>query len=61
MARKKYADDTITGTMYPDDRTVVERNVKHIKPILKMIEERNKDPKLWVKIPKICFDWEKIF
>ena len=61
MARKKYADDTITGTMYPDDRTVVERNIKHIEPILKMIEERNKDSKLWVKIPNICFDWEKIF
>lgn len=60
MGRRIIIDDKITGTVYPDDRSVIQRDQKHIQPILEMIRERNKQPETWVDIPKIQFDWEHI-
>lgn len=59
MGRKVLVDDNVTGTIYPNDQTVIQRGQHHIEPIITMINERNKDPKSWKNIPKISFDWER--
>lgn len=52
-------DDTITGTLYPDDSTVVQRRQVHIEEELKMIEQRNQEPDTWRDIPKLQFEWRE--
>lgn len=61
MGRTVYTDDTITGTYYPDDLSVVQRDQKHIKDILEMVWKRNKSQSEWASIPTINFDWRKIY
>lgn len=60
MGRKVYEDDSITGTLYPDDHSVVQRKQIHIQDQLDMIEQRNQEPELWESIPKIQFEWDKV-
>ena len=60
MGRKIYEDDGITGTMYPDDHSVVQRKQVHIQDQIDMIEKRNERPELWSSIPKLQFEWEKV-
>jgi glycosyltransferase involved in cell wall biosynthesis len=59
IGRQIVVDDTCTGTQYPDDYTVVQRDQKHIQGILDMIHARNADRKSWKNIPKITFDWRR--
>lgn len=59
LGRSIRVDDQITGTLYPDDKTVVQRSQKHIQEILDMIHKRNDTPQEWKNIPKIQFDWSR--
>lgn len=59
MGRSVRVDDQITGTMYPDDKTVVQRSQKHVQDILDMINKRNDTPQEWKNIPRIQFDWTR--
>lgn len=59
LGRKVMHDDQITGTLYPDDQTVVQRSQKHVQPILNMIHQRNQRPETWDKIPKLNFDYTR--
>lgn len=61
MARKIIEDDDVTGTIYPDDKTVIQRGKRQVKHIIDMIHERNKDVKSWKNIPKLSFDWRRQF
>ena len=58
--RRIIVDDSAFLTEYPDDRTVVQRDQKHIQPILKMIQERNKDESLWRTIPCVNFTYDEV-
>ena len=60
LGRTVKTDDSITGTHYPDDRTVVQRHPKHINAALRMINDRNEKPETWTDIPILQFDWERI-
>jgi glycosyltransferase involved in cell wall biosynthesis len=57
--RKVVEDDNILGTLYPDDKTVIQRSMKHIQDTLDMIKERNKSIMDWNFIPIVQFDWKK--
>lgn len=59
MGRNVHVDDKIIGTLYPDDKSVVQRSQNHIQDILQMIQRRNANPKEWKKIPHIQFDWQR--
>ena len=58
--RRIVVDDSAFLTEYPDDRTVVQRDQKHIQPILKMIQERNRDPSQWLSIPNVNFTYDEV-
>jgi len=59
MGRQVRVDNEITGTVYPDERTVVQRSMVHVQPYLDLIEERNQRPETWDKIPKLNFDYTR--
>ena len=58
--RKIVTDDKVFLTEYPDDETCIQRNQKHIQPILKMIEKRNQDESMWGSIPNVNFTYDEV-
>lgn len=60
MGRQIVTDDKVFLTEYPDDVTVVQRDQKHIQPILKMIEKRNADESMWGSIPNVNFTYDEV-
>lgn len=59
MGRKIVIDNEVTGTEYPDDKTVKQRDQRGIEPMVDLVKSRNLDPKLWKNIEKITFDWRR--
>ena len=59
MGRKIRVDNSITGTFYPDEHTVVQRHQNHVIPMITLVEERNLRPETWDKIPKLNFDYTR--
>ena len=53
-------DPNIEKTLYPDDRTVVQRPMEEVEDKIRLVEERNLQPERWRSIQTLMFDWEKV-